>query len=80
MPSNKPPKNYGEAVGFLIRMNLEPIWNEGPLIKKIAGRRGYKVTGQSHEQIWPKLIKLLELNTKIDTDRVRNEVRRRLGI
>ena len=51
MPSNKPPKNYGEAVGFLVRMNLEPIWNEGPLFKKIAGRRGYKVTGQSHEQI-----------------------------
>ena len=75
-----PPANHAEALDFLVRMNLEPIWDEGPFFKKIAGRRGYKVTGQSHEQIWPKLIKLLELNTKIDTDRVRNEVRRRLGI
>ena len=80
MPRNKPPENYEEALEFLVRMALEPIWKEGASFKKIPKRRGYRVTKQSHEQIWPKLIELLELNTKADTDRVRNEVRRRLGI
>ena len=80
MPRNKPPENYEEALEFLVRMALEPIWKEGPSFKRIAGMRGYSVTRQSREQIWPKLIELLELRRKADTDRVRSEVRRRLGI
>ena len=80
MAGNNPPANYGEALDFLVRMALEPIWKEGPSFKKIAKRRGYRVTKQNREQIWPKLIELLELNTKADTDRVRNEVRRILGL
>ena len=80
MAGNNPPENYGEALEFLVRMALDPIWKEGPSFKRIAGMRGYSVTRQSREQIWPKLIELLELRRKADTDRVRSEVRRRLGI
>ena len=80
MAGNNPPANYGEALDFLVRMALEPMWKEGPSFKRISGMRGYSVTMQSREQIWPKLIELLELNTKADTDRVRNEVRRILGL
>ena len=80
MPGNKPPGNYSEALAFLVRMSLEPIWNEGPSFKKIANRPGYRVTRQSREQIWPMLIELLGLRTKADTDRVRKEVMTRLRI
>ena len=76
-----PPANRAEALDFLVRMNLEAFWDGGrPLFRKIAGRRGYNVTRQSREQTWPKLIELLELHTKADADRVRKEVKGRLGI
>jgi hypothetical protein len=76
-----PPANRAEALDFLVRMNLEPFWDGGhPSFRKIAGRRGYNVTRQSREQTWPKLIELLELDTKVDSDGIRKEVKRRLGI
>jgi hypothetical protein len=73
--------NYAEALNFMVRTNLEPFWSGcEPMFKKIAGRRGYNVTRQSREQIWLRLIELLGLYTRVDTDRVRKEVRKRLGI
>jgi hypothetical protein len=81
MPGKKPPANRAEALDFLVRMNLEPFWDGSrPLFRKIAGTRGYNVTRQSREQIWPKLIELLELDTKVDADQIRKEVKGRLGI
>ena len=80
MPSNKPPETYEQALNFLVRMKLEPIWDGGPKFKKIPGKSGYRVTQQRSEKPWPLLIKLLELNTKADTGRVRSEVRRRIQI
>jgi len=48
--------------------------------KKSPESPGYHVTQQRNKKPWPLLIKLLELNTKADTDRVRREVRRRIQI
>ena len=42
--------------------------------------RGYNVTRQKSEKSWPTLVKLLKLNTRADTDRIRKQVRKRLGI
>ena len=80
MPYNHPPETYERSLNFLVRVNLETIWDGGPKFKKIAGKSGYLVTQQRNEKPWPLLIKLLELNTKADTDRVRREVRRRIQI
>ena len=80
MPSNKPPETYEQALDFLVRTRLEPVWRDGPAFKKIARMRGYNVTRQGSEKSWPTLVKLLGLNTKADTDRIRGEVRRRVGI
>jgi hypothetical protein len=75
-----PPNDYAEALNFVVRMKLEPVWDGGPKFKKIPGKSGYRVTQQRNEKPWPLLIKLLELNTKADTDRFRKEVMKRLGI
>ena len=73
-----PLENYDQALDFLVRMRLKPVWRDGPAFKKIAGMRGYSVTQQRSKNPWPSLVKLLGLNTKAHTDRVRGEVRRRI--
>ena len=75
-----PPDNYAEALDFLIRTKQEPVWKDGPEFRKIAGMRGYNVTRQKSEKSWPALVKLLGLNTRADTDRIRKQVRKLLGI
>ena len=75
-----PLENYDQALDFLVRTRLEPVWRDGPEFKKIAGMRGYNVTRQRSEKSWPALVKLLGLDTKADTDRIRKQVRKRLGI
>ena len=75
-----PLENYDQALDFLARMKLEPVWRDGPAFRKIAGMRGYNVTVQKSEKSWPTLVKLLGLNTRADTDRIRKQVRKRLGI
>ena len=80
MPSNKPPETYEQALNFLVRMKLEPIWDGGPKFKKIPGKSGYRVTQQRSEKPWPLLVKLLGLDAKVDTARVRGEVRKRIEI
>jgi hypothetical protein len=80
MSYNHPPETYEQALNLLVRIKLETIWDGGPKFKKIAGKPGYHVTQQRNENTWPLLIKLLALNTKADTDRVRREVRKRIEI
>ena len=80
MPSNKPPETYEQALNFLVRMKLEPVWDGGPKFKRIPGQSGYRVTQQMSEKPWPLLVKLLGLDAKVDTDRVRGEVRKRIEI
>ena len=80
MPYNHPPETYEQSLNFLVRIKLETIWDGGPKFKKIPGKSGYRVTQQRNETPWPLLIKLLALNTKADTDRVRREVRKRIEI
>ena len=75
-----PLENYDQALNFLVRTRLEPVWRDGPEFRKIAGVRGYSVTLQRSETSWPTLVKLLRLNTRADTDRIRRQVRKRLGI
>ena len=75
-----PLENYDQALNFLVRTRLETVWKDGPAFKKIAGMRGYNVTRQRSEKSWPALVKLLGLNTRADTDRIRKQVRKRLGI
>ena len=75
-----PLENYDLALNFLVRTRLEPVWKDGPEFRKIAGVRGYSVTLQRSETSWPTLVKLLRLNTRADTDRIRRQVRKRLGI
>ena len=75
-----PLENYDQALNFLVRTRLEPVWKDGPEFRKIAGVRGYSVTLQRSETSWPTLVKLLRLNTRADTDRIRRQVRKRLGI
>ena len=80
MPSNKPPETYEQALNFLVRMKLEPIWDGGPKFKKIPGKSGYRATQQRSEKPWLLLVKLLGLDAKVDTDWVRGEVRKRIEI
>ena len=75
-----PLENYDQALDFLIRTKLEPVWKDGPEFRKIAGVHGYSVTVQRGEKSWPTLVKLLKLNTRADTDRIRKQVRKHLGI
>ena len=75
-----PLENYDQALNFLVWTRLEPVWKDGPEFRKIAGARGYSVTLQRSETSWPTLVKLLRLNTSADTDRIRRQVRKRLGI
>ena len=38
MPYNHPPETYERSLNFLVRVNLETIWDGGPKFKKIAGK------------------------------------------
>lgn len=76
-------QDHKEAIQFLAKLKIEPYWDSAsnrPLFRGIAGvNRRYKgVTRQSIEKGWPLLINTLGLNSREDTDQVRQEVRSQL--
>jgi hypothetical protein len=69
---------YEEALRHLVKLNIEPYWDTtagAPRFRKVRNQRGYGVTNQAVETMWPTLIAALRLSSKVDTDRVRQELR-----
>ena len=71
---NAIPTTAREALATMQRLRLEPYWENAmrrTLFRKRRGVRGYRVTRQAKEKVWPLLIELLGLHTPGDVMRVR---------
>jgi hypothetical protein len=73
---------YQEALDLAVRLGVVPYWDTQQLRvlfrKRATKKVAYNVTRQSQEVVWPLIINALGLNSRENTQRVRQIITERL--